>query len=309
MAVGDFNGDGRADMAIANLGIEYLCCPGHYTNGSVSVLLANGDGTFQDAVTYEQASSPSCLAVGDFNGDGKSDLVMGKSGTTNVSVRLGNGDGTFGAPTDFGAGPSPISLAVGDLNGDGKLDLAVVNFGADLRSPHSGSVSVLLGIGDGSFRSAVNYAEGIDPFSIAIADFNGDGKPDLVVANDGFYKNILYHDYDNVMVLLGKGDGTFNSPVTFFAGLSPRSVAVGDVNGDGKPDIVVGKQYGTAVLLNTCGSAGFDLTLGRRGAGLNLSWPSLLRLRPRIHDQPDELATRRRSAQNQQRPFGGDVPS
>ena len=107
----------------------------------------------------------------------------------------------------------------------------------------------------------------------ALGDLNGDGKPDLVVGNNGFYYTIINYDYDNVTVLLGNGDGTFRPPVAFVAGNQPLSVAVGDFNADGKPDIAVGREYAASVLLNSCGSAGFDLTLVRRGAGLNLSWP------------------------------------
>jgi hypothetical protein len=131
VAVGDFNGDGKLDLAVAN-GV------------GVSVLLGNGDGAFQPAVTYAAGTYTESIAVGDFNGDGKLDLVVTNnlsSGGT-VSVLLGNGDGTFQAPRTYGVGASPYGVAVGDFNGDGKLDLAVTNSGS------SGSVSVRLGNGE-----------------------------------------------------------------------------------------------------------------------------------------------------------------
>jgi VCBS repeat protein/FG-GAP repeat protein len=116
VAVGDFNGDGMQDLAVANdtVGI-----------GSVSVLLGNGDGTFQPAQNFAAGSSPFSVAVGDFNGDGVPDLAVANLNSINVSVLLGNGDGTFQPAQNFGVGTGPRSMAVGDFNGDGKLDLAV----------------------------------------------------------------------------------------------------------------------------------------------------------------------------------------
>src|SRR2546428_14468 len=194
VAVGDFNGDGKPDLAVANAGSD-----------TVSVLLGNGDGTFQAARTVAAGSGPVFLAVGDFNGDGKPDLAVADyvfaadyacfrcSRSTTYSVLLGNGDGTFSAARTLGVGSGPWSVAVGDFNRDGKLDLAVANFS-------SSTVSVLLGNGDGTFQAAQTVAAGTSPISVAVADFNGDGKPDLAVANYGS---------NTVSALLGNGDGTF----------------------------------------------------------------------------------------------------
>jgi hypothetical protein len=154
----------------------------------VSVLLGNGDGTFQAARNFAAGNRPWSVAVGDFNGDGIPDLAVANSYSNNVSVLLGNGDGTFQAARNFAAGSFPLSVAVGDLNGDGTLDLAVANSGGN-------NVSVLLGNGDGTFQAARNYAVGNGPLSVAVGDFNGDGAPDLAVAN--FFSNdvsILLND-------------------------------------------------------------------------------------------------------------------
>jgi hypothetical protein len=161
VAVGDFNGDGIQDLAVANWG-----------SNTVSVLLGNGDGTFQAARNFAAGSHPSSVAVGDFNGDGIQDLAVAESG--GVSVLLGNGDGTFEAAHSFAAG-GPDSVLVGDFNRDGIQDLAVV-------SPFG--VRVLLGNGDGTFQTThVSYVAGSDPLAVAVGEFNGDGWPDLAVAN------------------------------------------------------------------------------------------------------------------------------
>ena len=221
VAVGDFNGDGKADLAVANTG-----------SGNISVLTGIGDGTFKPNVNYSAGSGPNSIAVGDFNGDGKQDLAVANSGG-NVSVLLGNGDGTFQPAVNHGAGSGADSVAIGDFNGDGNADIAVANSG--------GNVSVLLGNGDGTFQSAMNFAAGTTPESIAVGDFNNDGKADLAVANEGS---------TNVSVLLGNGDGTFRAAVNYGAGWQPQSIVVGDFNGDGNPDIATGNyQYDVSVLL------------------------------------------------------------
>ena len=219
VAVGDFNGDGKLDMAVANPGPS---------SQNVSILLGKGDGTFQAAVNYSLGSGspePAALAVGDFNGDGKLDLAVADTGSNTISVLLGNGDGTFRPPIKYVSGSEPASIAVGDFNGDGKLDLAVANVS-------SNSVTVLLGNGDGTFQNAITvyYSAGSTPFSVAAGDFNRDGRLDLAVANTGS---------NNISVLLGNGDGTFKPAINYLAGSTPASIAVGDLNGDGKLDLAV----------------------------------------------------------------------
>src|SRR5438132_377175 len=135
------------------------------------------------AFDFDGSLRPQSLAVGDFNGDGRPDLAVANNGSTNVSVLLGNGDGTFQNAFGYGAGTGPGSVAVGDFNGDGKPDLAVANIGSLRDNYTDGNVSVLLGNGDGTFRSAVDYGAGSVPRSVTVGDFNGDGKLDLAVAN------------------------------------------------------------------------------------------------------------------------------
>jgi len=231
VAVSDFDGDGKRDLVVAN------------NSGGVSVLLGNGDGTFQAGVNYTAGTTPYSVAVGDFNGDGHPDLVVANNGG-GVSVLLGNGDGTFQPPVNYAAGTTPNSVAVGDFNGDGHPDLAVADQG--------GGVSVLLGNGDGTFQAGVNYTAGTTPYSVAVGDFNGDGHSDLAVANRGS---------GDVSVLLGNGDGTFQAAVNYTAGTTPNSVVVGDFNGDGRPDLVLVNYGGVSVLLGN-GDGTFRTAVG-----------------------------------------------
>jgi hypothetical protein len=237
VAVGDFNGDGKLDLVVAKEGNTT-------TNGSVSVLLGKGDGTFLPAQSYAAGGLPTAVAVGDFNGDGFPDLAVADQGDSfgngqGVRVLLGQGDGTFLPAQSYPTGSAPSSVAVGDFNGDGKPDLAVANHGES--NDNGAGVSVLLGKGDGSFGAAPSYAAGADPWSVAVGDFNGDGIPDLAVANYGYN--------GTVSVLLGKGDGSFLPAVNYTVGYHPLSVAVGDFNGDGIQDLAVANQ-GTSPFYN-----------------------------------------------------------
>ncbi len=237
VAVGDFTGDGRADFAVTSS-----------LDGMVDVFLGTGDGSFQDPRSLVAGSYPASVVVGDFNGDGIPDLAM--VNYTGVTVLAGTGDGSFQATPSYPAGPIPYGVAVGDFNGDGISDLAVADWG-DLYG-RSGSVSVLLGTGDGSFQPPRTYATGVTSFTVAVGDFNGDGALDLAVAN---------RDSGNVSVLLGNGDGTFQPARNFAAGDSPVAVAVGDFNGDGKLDLVVIddiRNVGTASVLLGNGDGTFQ---------------------------------------------------
>jgi alpha-tubulin suppressor-like RCC1 family protein len=234
VAIGDLNGDGKPDLAVANRGSD-----------NVSILLGTGTGAFGSAASFAvEFASPSSVAIGDLNGDGKPDLAVAKTGfgsDDNVSILLSDGTGAFGSATNFDVGRSPYSVAIGDLNGDGKPDVAVANLGND-------NVSILLGDGTGAFGVATNFGVGGLPFSVAIGDLNGDGKPDLAVANLGT---------DNVSILLGDGTGAFSSATNFAVGSGPVSgpvsVAIGDLNGDGKPDLAVANANSNdvSILLNT----------------------------------------------------------
>jgi len=215
-ATGDFNNDGLADLAVVNS-----------SDGTVSIALGRGDGSFASSTAYVVGSSPVSVAVGDFNGDGSLDLAVANSQGASVSVMLGNGDGTFLPPVTYATGNVPTWVAVSDVNNDGVLDLVVAN-SAD------NTISVLLGNGDGTFQTQVTSPTGAGPLQLAVADVNGDGHPDVITADS----------VDNtVSILLGNGDGTFASCTNYGAGTNPHYVAVADFNGDGIPDLAI-TNYG-----------------------------------------------------------------
>src|SRR3989442_333680 len=198
VAVGDLNGDGRLDLVVANS-----------LANTVSVLLGNGDGTFQAARNFDAGlgSGPIWVVVVDINGDGKADVLLANQSRHSLGVLLGNGDGTLQPPMNFDtAGNLPESIAVGDFNGDGKLDVAVAHF-------YSTNVTVLLGNGDGTFRPALTFPVGNRNEFVAVGDFNGDGTLDVAVAS---------YNTNTVGVLMGNGDGTFaNLPTAATPVLSP----------------------------------------------------------------------------------------
>jgi hypothetical protein len=182
------------------------------------------------------------LAVGDFNKDGKLDVVVTASdgvtvtGSAYVNVLIGTGAGSFSADNSYLLnGQFTIwSVAVGDFNGDGSLDLA-------LGENRSSFISVMLGNGDGTFgAAAASYAAASSPLALAIGDFNGDGKLDVATAN---------YDSDSVSVLLGNGNSTFGSPTSYFVGGNPNSVAVADFDRDGTLDLAAPNNLGLTVLL------------------------------------------------------------
>ena len=218
VTTGDFNGDGKLDLAIAN---------GFSSAGTVSVLLGNGDGTFQSLVAYTVGNSARDVTAADFNGDGKLDLAVSNNGGSSVSILLGNGDGTFQSQTQYSTGSGPWGLTAADFNGDGKLDLAVTNDGA-------GTVSILLGNGDGTFQPNVDYATGSNPESVAVADFNRDGKLDLAITDK---------TSNTITILLGNGDGTFSPGVSLATNPYPRWVTAADLNGDGYLDLAEVTDY------------------------------------------------------------------
>ena len=245
VAAADLNGDGRPDVVAANPAADTL-----------SIMLASAGGGLGSPVVLALGPggsvNPVAVAAADFNGDGKIDLAAVGSSSGLAYVLLGNGDGTFQAPVPYAAVPGANFLVVADVNGDGHPDLLVTGQGPP--GGVKGGIAVLLGNGDGSFRPAVNYAAGSHPVRLTAADFNGDGKIDLAVADFGTVGSAS--DPGGIDILLGKGDGTFLPAVKSAAGVNPNLVAAGDWNGDGKPDLALGRQDGN-------GHSFIDVWLGK----------------------------------------------
>jgi hypothetical protein len=228
VVVADFNGDHKADLAIANA-----------AGGNVTILLGNGDGTFSPAAgsPVPTGRGPFSLVAGDFNGDGNTDLAVANSADNTVTILLGNGKGGFvpapGGPVPTGGGP--LSLAVADFNGDGVADLAVADSG-------DSTIAILIGRGDGTFAP-----QPVNPFLqtfngavyVAAADFTGDGIADIIYAGSRYNAEFQ-----------GNGDGTFSGATTAIGpiGAGSVSLAVADFNGDGRPDVAAADLFANNVV-------------------------------------------------------------
>lgn len=242
VAVGDFNEDGWQDLAVGNVQAV-----------SLFIYFNNGNGTFGTPVVYPAVSGrPTTIAVGDFNRDSHQDLAVtdwGGGGHT-ISIWLGNGSGWFAAPVPYEAGLAPYGLAMGDFNEDTSQDLAVTNY-------NGGDISILLGNGDGTFRAPVNLTTAATPVRVAVTDFDRDGHQDLIVLN--------YADYGSVAILMGDGHGNFAAPVyySFASPWGPLSLAVGDFNRDGRPDLAVTylSDPNVAVFLNSTPPSTFPINI------------------------------------------------
>jgi hypothetical protein len=238
VVIADFNKDGKQDVVVVS---------SYGTAQNVYVLLGSGDGTLQPASVLSVNGSLYAVAAGDFNNDGNLDLAVVDNTHSALLILLGNGDGTFAQPTTANTcltGPQPVALAVGDLNGDGKLDVVTANYGPDTTNG-ANSVTVCLGDGAGGFSAANTVTASTlsvsNPNGIAIADVTGDGKPDIVVS---LWQNAY-------SILAGNGNGTFRAPSTQTIvppATNPYAVAVADLNGDGKADLIFPNGNGISVF-------------------------------------------------------------
>jgi FG-GAP-like repeat/Abnormal spindle-like microcephaly-assoc'd, ASPM-SPD-2-Hydin len=228
IAVGDFNNDGKPDMAVVS-----SCCP----NGGVSILLGKGDGTFLPSVTYSAGDQPLSIVAADFNHDGKLDLAVANSLSSYISILIGNGDGTFQAAAQSPALPALENfVSVGDFNNDGKIDIVALSYQNPCKC-----ISVLLGNGDGTFQAPLTTAPPtFVATAIGVGDFNRDGKLDVVAAGT------LGSSY-TVYILLGNGDGTFRNGASYPGGELPDSVAVADFNNDQKLDVAIANGEGSGI--------------------------------------------------------------
>lgn len=246
VVAGDLNGDGNVDLAVAN-----------QSANTISLLFGSGTGTFAPATAIPSllatGRSPTALALADFNGatysNGNSilDLVVANQNDNTVSMFIGNGNGTFQARTDYATGASPVYVATGDFNGDGILDVATANFADN-------TVSILLGqanasgTASGTLAPQTAYEAGAGPTSIAVADYNRDGIPDLAITDS---------TANAIGILFGGVGGVFNIPFQIDVGTDPVSIVSADFNGDGIPDGAIANNGSNtvSVILNKTSSS------------------------------------------------------
>jgi len=253
VAAGAFSAylDGAQDLAVANR-----------RDNTLSVLLGDGAGGFTRASDHFVGRTPAFVTVGSFDSNGAPDLAVANSDDDTVSVLLGNGRGGFTRTVDLPVGRTPSCVAVGEFNADGAQDLAVANADDD-------TVSVLLGDGQGGFTRTADLQAGASPQSVAVSDFNDDAIQDLAIVNS---------DDNTVTVLLGDGLGSFTRTVDLHlpGGVSPASVAVGDFNADGEPDLAVANLHGVVRLLFNQLHARADLNGSNRVDGFDVAAVSRL---------------------------------
>lgn len=231
---GDFNGDGKVDLVA-----------GDVNNNDLVILLGNGDGTLKAPITYHVASPPRFIVASDFNRDGKLDLAFGDSSPANINVMLGKGDGSFESPVNYAV--AGVQITAADFNKDGKPDLVA--------RPTTTSLAVLLNSGNGTFQNAQSLAVPHPLVRVfATGDFDGDGTIDLFA----FGRTTSTDGTRFISVFRGKGDGTFQSPITttgtWGQGSGPYAIAVGDFDRDKKLDVAVSDEYLTILRGNGDGT-------------------------------------------------------
>src|SRR5580658_10028937 len=279
IAVGDFNDDGFADLAVVNKNAN-----------TVSIFLGNGDETFQTPTTLVTGNAPTSIVAQAFNPNapGIIDLAVTNSTDHTLQIFLGNGKGTFTNGVTYNTGVTPVFVASADVNLDGNLDSVVADSGvATTTNTVGNSVSVFLGNGDGTFilpgGTRMDFAAGTTPTSFVIADFNDDGIPDLLVTASGD---------DAAALMIGASGGFFNAPIEVPVGTTPDSIATADFNGDGLPDVVV-SNFGSntaSIILDSSALIGL-----LSGSGVGTQFPNAeyidiglkVKATPRVHENGD----------------------
>lgn len=285
VALGDLNGDGMLDVAVANV-----------NSNSVSVLLGNGNGTLLPVINIFLDGNPRLLTITDFDLDNKPDLAVVLSNFDEISILAGNGDGTFQFPLNVAVNQGPVFMKAADFNGDQIPDIVIAHSN---QAGGASSMSILLGIGDGSFQAPDSHALNGIPTMLDVGDFNGDGFRDVVTCQP----SLGFSSAGNISEFFGKGDGTFQSAAKININ-SPNSVAVVDFDGNGMLDLAVASGSFPLVVSIFMGngagtfSAGTSITLNLSssvsppvaGDYNNDRIPDLAVLAPRVSQSCEEMA-------------------
>jgi Bacterial Ig-like domain (group 3)/FG-GAP-like repeat len=255
VASADLNGDKRPDLVVINYcGSDATCS----ASGSAAVFLANENGAYQLSHIYALGEGPVSVALVDVDGDKIPDIVALNRGDKTISVLLGKGDGSFQQQMTYPLAESPLSVAIGDFNKDGKPDLAVLGDCGDAKCSQPGSLEILLGQVAGGFRSALSYAVGYAPVSLAVGDLNQDKNLDIVVANR-CGTDVSCKSAGTATVLLGNANGKFIGSADIALGMSPTSIALGDLSGRGVLDMAVSRSSdNTVITLRSNGDGSFQ---------------------------------------------------
>jgi len=268
VAIGDIDGDGKPDLVVVNSGSNRVSV---FRNTSSSGSITSG--SFAAKVDFTTGTSPYDVAIGDIDGDGKPDLAVVNDGSNTVSVFRNTSSsgsitsGSFAAKVDFTTGSNPDHAAIGDIDGDGKPDLAVTNYNSNTVSVFR-NTSSYGSITSGSFAAKVDFTTGMLPFVPAIGDIDGDGKPDLVVANAG---NNTVSVFRNTSSSGSISSGSFAAKVDFTTGMSPYGVAIGDIDGDGKPDLAATNYSSNTVSVYRNTSSSGSITSGSFAAKVDFA--------------------------------------
>ncbi|MBN8233293.1 VCBS repeat-containing protein [Corallococcus macrosporus] len=253
VAVGDFDGDGHRDIAVAS------------TSDGLSLLKGRGQGAFLTRLDVAAVPSPAWTATGDFNGDGVLDLAVTSRDSAGVAVKLGDGQGGFGVSRNLSTASIPSAVVAVDLNQDGKLDLVTANQNGTPGPTLNGNVTVWLGNGLGNFARK-DFTTGRVPMALLAEDFTGDGRVDLVTANNA----------DNTVSLLaGDGFGGFAAAVTTDVATLPIALASADLDGDGRKDLLLVSYDGTVEPERNLGGGTFarqpSVSVGSRPRAIALA--------------------------------------